>query len=273
MKPALHIVYCGDRAGWRPDDDERGSSTLWASSRERQSSLPPLSFEVSARNLPARLFFFGAVRTRFVRTTYLEQNSGVFHGFHLGTRLDLWLNRLVNESHLEFYGRLQTFVGFDEQDQRQLAAVAPILLPEQERITDQFYEAILREPETAAYVEGRLDGLKRTHGRWFRELFGGDYGPRYFENRWRIGMAHVRIGLHPRWVDLVLTHVHEQVLITLKSKMGDDGVSAHQSVARLIELDRAVIQLAYDEDRLDRLTEFTGMKRTLIENVVRIARG
>lgn len=178
----------------------------------------------------------------------------------------------VNESHLALYTRLREFVGFNAQDVEQIRKLAPVLIPEQERITDEFYRAILREPETAVFVEGRVEGLKKTHARWFEELFSGRYDGAYFENRWRIGMVHVRIGLSPRWVDLVMTHIHEQVLATLHRLLGPEGVDAHRSIARLLELDRAIIQLAYDEDRLDRLSEFTGMKRALIENVVRIAR-
>ena len=41
---------------------------------------------------------------------------------------------------------------------------------------------------------------------------------------------------------------------------------------KICDLDLLVINLSYGEDRLDRLTEFTGMKRTLIENIIRIPR-
>lgn len=174
--------------------------------------------------------------------------------------------------HYDWYLRLRNFVGFSEEDISQLRKLGPVLIPEQPRITDKFYAAILAEPETAAFVDGKLDRLKRTHARWFEELFDGEYGEAYFQNRWRVGLAHVRVGLSNRWVDVVMTHVHEEALAILHELLGDDGVGYHRSLARLLELDRAIMQLAYDEDRLDRLSEFTGMKRTLIENVVRIAR-
>lgn len=168
--------------------------------------------------------------------------------------------------------KFKEFVGFDQKDAETLGRLGPVLVPEQARITDAFYEAILHEPETRAFVEGRIDTLKRTHSAWFGELFEGQYQRAYFDRRWRIGLAHVRIGLDSRWVDVVCTHIHELVLATLSDLLGSEGVVAHRSFARLLELDRAVIQLAYDEDRLSRLSEFTGMKRALIENVVRIAR-
>lgn len=170
------------------------------------------------------------------------------------------------------FQKLADFIGFDDRDRSRLVELKGILVPEQDRITDAFYESIQREPETRAFVEGRVEALKKTHARWFSELFDGEYGEAYFEGRWKIGMAHVRIGLSPRWVDMVVTHIHELVLQTLNEKMGEAGVQAHQSFARLLDLDRAIIQLAYDEDRLDRLSDFTGMKRTLIENVIRIAK-
>ena len=176
------------------------------------------------------------------------------------------------DASFELYQRLREYVGFGTDDEQCLRDLAPILIPEQQAVTDAFYEAILREPETAAFVEGRLEGLKRTHAQWFEELFNGVYGREYFERRWQIGLAHVRVGLNPRWVDLTVSHVHEFVLQRLHALKGDEGVRMHRSVARLLELDRTVIQLAFDEDRLDRLSEFTGMKRALIENVVKVAR-
>ena len=114
------------------------------------------------------------------------------------------------------------FVGFEERDAETLKGLDPVLVPELARITNAFYTALLKEPETRSFVEGRIDALKRTHGAWFNEL----------------------------------------VPATLSDLLGAAGVEAHRSFARRLELDRAVIQLAYDEDR----------KRTLIENVVRIAR-
>lgn len=172
----------------------------------------------------------------------------------------------------EQFLRLRAFIGFDDKDAETLRQLGPVLIPEQTRITDEFYTTILREPETAAFTEGRLEALKKTHARWFEELFQGAYDREYFENRWRIGLAHVRVGLNSRWVDLVMSCIHDLVLTTLQSLQGSDGVQAHRSVARVLELDRVIMQLAYDEDRLDRLSEFTGMKRALIENIVRIPR-
>ena len=100
------------------------------------------------------------------------------------------------EDSFDFYNRLRAFVGFDASDEARLKAIGPLLVPEQPRITDQFYEAILGEPETAAFVEGRVEELKKTHARWFTELFSGVYDQTYFTNRWAIGKAHVPIENH-----------------------------------------------------------------------------
>lgn len=179
---------------------------------------------------------------------------------------------MSDDANYELYQRLRDFVGFSVEDEANLRELAPILMPEQPAITDTFYEAILKEPETASFVEGRVDALKKTHGRWFEGLLGGDYGREYFRERWRIGLAHVRIGINPRWVDVTITLIHELVLARLHALMGAPAIEKHRSFARLLDLDRAIIQSAYEEDRWDRLSEFTGMKRTLIDNVVRVAR-
>ena len=42
------------------------------------------------------------------------------------------------------------------------------------------------------------------------------------------------------------------------------------SLLKVLDLDLAIINLSYQEDRLDRLSDFTGMKRALIENIIKI---
>ncbi|MCA9632855.1 MAG: hypothetical protein KC766_34620 [Myxococcales bacterium] len=169
---------------------------------------------------------------------------------------------------------LKRFLGFADQDAENLKSLAPIFDRLGPGITDAFYEALGRNPDTAKFLEGRVDQLKRTHQQWMQELFAGEYAEAYFDSRMRIGLAHVRIGLAAYWVEAVMSVIRSEGLKAMAREIGDadELASKAASLARICDLDLAIINLSYGEDRLDRLSEFTGMKRALIENIISIPR-
>lgn len=174
--------------------------------------------------------------------------------------------------HYEVFEEAKRFLKFDANDVANLKVLAPILSRHQQAITDYFYEVLGQTPETVKLIAGRVDMLKRTHGVWFSELLGGQYEQSYFESRWRIGLAHVRIGLGPHWVEGVMSIVRTKALAALAQEIADSKELANRyaSLLKVLDLDLCVINLAYQEERLVRLTRFTGMKRGLIENVIRM---
>lgn len=171
---------------------------------------------------------------------------------------------------LPMFQDLQRFVGFTDADAAALRALGPIFAVHGAALTDAFYARILGQPETAALVAGRLDQLKRTHMKWMAELFAGEYGAAYLNDRWRIGLAHVRVGVPPMWVEAVVSFLRTASLELIAREVEDEArrVACSQALIRLLDLDLAIINLAYGEDRLDRLSEFTGMSRKLIERCV-----
>ncbi len=178
------------------------------------------------------------------------------------------------KENLERFSAVKTFIGFTNEDIERVQEAKPILVARQEFITDSFYETILATPETAKFVDGRLEKLKATHEAWFNSLFEGNYQEEYFNARWKIGLAHVRVGLPPEWVESVMSIINGLILTELSIEILDGKRLArtHWSVSKVLDLDRSIINLAYQDDRLNRISEFTGMGRKLIENVITIAR-
>jgi hypothetical protein len=165
---------------------------------------------------------------------------------------------------------MKSFLKFDDDDARRLAALRPLFEAHGGAITDTFYERLAAVEQTAKLIEGRVAHLKGTHRRWMMELFAGDYGPSYFENRLRIGEAHVRIGLEPWWVEGVMSFLRTASAEAIAVSEPDAGRAAelHGSLCKLLDLDLLVINMAYAEERLDRLTRFTGLSRRLIERCI-----
>jgi hypothetical protein len=172
---------------------------------------------------------------------------------------------------VDVFTTMKEFVGFSDLDAANLREIGPLFERHGGSLTDGFYETLARYPATASLLEGRVDALKTTHRRWMSELFQGEYGQAYYESRMRIGMVHVKVGIDPYFVEGVMDVIRTGGLAIVFAEVADRGraVACARSLLRLLDLDLLIINLAYGEERLNRLTAFTGFGRRLIENCIR----
>ncbi|MEZ4451812.1 MAG: protoglobin domain-containing protein [Nannocystaceae bacterium] len=165
---------------------------------------------------------------------------------------------------------LKRFIAFGGEDAATLVRLGPLFEARGGALTDAFYERLAGQPETAALIAGRVDALKATHAGWMAGLFAGEYGDDYYRDRARIGLAHVRAGIPPWWVEAVFAFLHSAAVDLLAEAIADpaERCAAERSLLKILDLDQMVINLAYGEERLHRLCEFTGMSRKLLERCV-----
>lgn len=175
-------------------------------------------------------------------------------------------------NYMDIFRRMKSFLAFDDRDVANLSSLAPIVDRHGAAVTDHFYEQLKAEPETAAQIEGRVDRLKQTHREWMMGLVSGRYGEEYFASRWRIGTAHVRIGLAPYWVEATMSVVRTGLITALAGEIASpiELAAKSASLIKICDLDLVIINLSYTEERLERLTSFTGMKRSLLENIIKL---
>ncbi|MCB9568217.1 MAG: hypothetical protein H6710_13570 [Myxococcales bacterium] len=178
------------------------------------------------------------------------------------------------QAHHDAFTMLKTFIGFGADDAENLKALAPLFASAGGAITDRFYERLAAEEEPSKLLEGQVDRLKATHARWMGELFAGEYEVPYFDNRWRIGLAHVRVGVKPHWVEAVMSFLRAEGLKAMADEIRDIDllVARYASLVKILDLDLMIINLAYGEERLERLASFTGMSRKLLERCVNQAK-
>lgn len=177
----------------------------------------------------------------------------------------------MNETN-EIFREIKDFIGFTDRDVEALRAIAPIFAANGAAITDLFYAKLARDPEQNAMIEGRVDALKLTHNRWMTELFAGEYGGAYFDNRWKIGTVHVRVGVRPWWVEAVTSFLRTEGLGLLTDKIDDPALRtrAVQALVKILDIDLMIINLAYSQETIERLSQFTGMSKKLIERCVQL---
>ena len=164
---------------------------------------------------------------------------------------------------LSRYHEMKRFIGFTDADAARLTGLGPLFAEVGGGVTDRFYTVLSQFPETAAMIEGRVDLLKATHARWMT----------YATGRLSIGRTHVRVGLDPSYVDGVMSMLRQEGVSAISAARAGTGDAAEHicSYIRILDLDLFIINFAYSEERLDRLSRFTGMKRALIENLIRKA--
>jgi len=179
---------------------------------------------------------------------------------------------MPDETYAE-YEKMKSFLGFDESDRAVLQSLKPLFVEHGPGITDRFYEVLGQNEATARLIEGRVEQLKATHGVWMMELFDGDYGRAYFDRREKIGQAHVRINLPPEFVEGVMSFIRTEGIKLIHANLqGDEADKAVGALIKVLDLDLIVINLAYAEERIDRITKLTGMRRRLIENIIRASK-
>jgi len=151
--------------------------------------------------------------------------------------------------------RAKQFSNFDETYARILPTVKAIVMAHQDRITNGFYEELGKDEIAGKIIAGRVDGLKATHKVWMEELFNGEYGDAYFDRRYRIGQVHVIVKIEPYFVEVVTSYLRRAIVEVLVQEKPE----AIPAVLAVLDLDALVIVGAYQEDRLNRMSEVTGM--------------
>jgi signal transduction histidine kinase len=156
------------------------------------------------------------------------------------------------------YQELQQYVGWTAADAARVASLAPLLEPHFPALIDDFYDEIQRHPEAAKVITGgsaQIARLKGTLHVWIRELLAGRYDADYVARRWRVGWRHVEIGLDQVYTNVALSRLRSGMLRILEEQWpGDlrDSLEARRSLNRLLDLDLAIIEDAYQAEHLAR---------------------
>ena len=156
------------------------------------------------------------------------------------------------------YRELQSYVGWDADDARRVQALAIPLDSFLPGLIDDFYREIQRHPAASNVITGgdrQIDRLKQSLIQWLRELLAGPYDQAYVVRRWRVGMRHVEIGLDQVYTNVALSRLRNGLIGALGRTWQGDQLSlieTIQSLDKLLDLDLAKIEDAYQAEHLER---------------------
>jgi hypothetical protein len=154
---------------------------------------------------------------------------------------------------------LTALIGLSGEEKALLLAMKGAAEAVGPQLSEAFYQRVLNHPHTAEYVGGKVEHLKGTLKEWFVQLFAGEYGQSYVQRRLRIGEMHVQIGLPVRYPLAMLDLIVEFGLeVTSQSTNPEAATTAFR---KLVALDIAIFNQAYEDSQLKHLAEMVGNER------------
>jgi two-component system, NtrC family, sensor histidine kinase HydH len=166
------------------------------------------------------------------------------------------------------FQELKRYVQFGEDDERALRELHRHARPRFDDVARIFYDRILAHEEASRVLAGgesQVGHLKVTMVAWLDTLLSGPWDETYWDQRYRIGRVHVRIGL-PQHYMFGAMNVHRTELgrIAWEAFRSNEETLARVRVAlhKILDLELAVMLHTYRDDllaqqaRVERLSTF-----------------
>lgn len=166
------------------------------------------------------------------------------------------------------FEELQRYVLFDQEDERALRAFHPLARPHFARIAEVFYARILEHEQARTVLTGgesQVGHLKVTLQAWMEKLLTGPWDEAYWQQRYRIGRVHVRIGMPQHYMfgamNVVRTEFVRLVIEMLKDRPAELE-RTRSALSKILDMELAVMLNSYRDDllaqaaRAERLSTF-----------------
>jgi hypothetical protein len=167
---------------------------------------------------------------------------------------------------------LETFLEITEEHCSLLKKMQPLMKEKAAEMEEVFYRKIRSEPNMAEYLDGSDVHSRHVIIGWTMDLLGGRYDLEYLRKRWEIGVTHFRIGLPVRYpivmMEVIRTHLND-ALRELCSP--EEYKAARVGLNRLLSLDMAIFNHAYEETIVRKLDDVAGISRDLFFSLVKSA--
>ncbi|WP_413173108.1 protoglobin domain-containing protein [Anabaena azotica] len=172
---------------------------------------------------------------------------------------------------LAFMSTLEQRMEFTSEDKSILKLNAEWGLTIAPEMADHFYTYLGRDAEMNAILnqtEGRIHRLHQTFIRWFHEMFTGldDWGNTYSQNRWRIGVVHVQIGIQSQHIVPAMAKVVHEV----GKKLQSEGKPADlkEALSKICMIDLAFIEQSYIDVAASAVLKETGWSEALFRRLI-----
>lgn len=168
----------------------------------------------------------------------------------------------------------RTFFQLSDEDLARLRTLRPFAERHMDDVVEDFYRLILSHPEARRFFpdDETIRRVKRLQRDYFLQLFDGVCDLAYVENRLRVGSAHERIGMAPRWYIGAYRHYLAILLERITADVEDpvEARAAYQSMLRLVGFDMSLAIDAYIAANLETLGRHQAAIRELSTPVIKV---
>ncbi len=168
----------------------------------------------------------------------------------------------------------RAFFMLSDDDLLRLASLRPLAEKITDAIVEEFYALLLGHPETRKFFgdEATIRRVKRTQREYFFGLFAGKCDVAYVEDRLRVGAAHERIGLSPKWYLGAYRQYLELIRHAFDIEIKDpkEARLAFLSVQRIVFFDVALAIDTYIAANIEALGRHQAAIRELSTPVIRV---
>ena len=139
-----------------------------------------------------------------------------------------------NFSGIDIETRLR-MLAIDRQTREALPGLWRVLEPQLGPLLDAFYDHLAGFPTLAVLIGGpdNIGRLKKAQHEHWRSLFSGRFDAAYVEKVSRVGAAHVRVGLEPRWYIAGYSYLQTGLLSALARHFRKDAAGLAQAAAAI----------------------------------------
>ena len=170
---------------------------------------------------------------------------------------------------------LLAYVGFSEADERALRQLHARVEPRLTSIINVFYAAIEADPEANSILadDAQVGRLKLSLLGWVNRVLAGPWDAEYAKLRERIGHVHVRVGLPQRFMLTSMSVIRAELHAAVDELCDSASESrrAHQALARILDVDLAIMLETYREDSLDAVRRLEEFERKLLADELNLS--
>jgi rsbT co-antagonist protein RsbR len=168
----------------------------------------------------------------------------------------------------------RAFFALTDEDLARLASLRGFAEKCTDSVVEEFYKLLLSHPETQKFFpdDATIRRVKRTQREYFLGLFNGRCDLTYVADRLRVGAAHERIGLSPKWYLGAYRNYLQLILDQLTIELRDPAEvrAAFASIQRIVFFDVALAIDTYIAANLEALGRHQAAIRELSTPVIRV---
>lgn len=170
--------------------------------------------------------------------------------------------------------RRRAFFELTDEDLERLAALRPLAEKYTDDIVEDFYKLLLGHADTRRFFgdDATLRRVKRAQREYFLGLFSGRCDLAYVENRLRVGAAHEKIGMEPRWYLGAYRRYLELLFDRISREHADPkkAQESFESLQRLVFFDMSLAIDTYIAANLENIGRHQAAIRELSTPVIKV---